>query len=178
MSFESRPASPRTTIRIWWYPQREKKCVNRVSIYPNIEEKPKIIQLPKVIRILEGLSSGRGNLPIILVIKTFHGCLANGDAPQLPCEQRTNSKAHHETHEVNDSEEDRRRPILPGVIKMKSKSRGYMAPAKNNKAEGSYCDVYHEHDKMTFIIEADTLVYPRAMVVKLQHATITHSTMM
>lgn len=31
MSVESRPASPRATIRIWWYPQREKKCVNRAT---------------------------------------------------------------------------------------------------------------------------------------------------
>ena len=52
-----------------------------------------------------------------------------------------------------------------------------MWPARGNKAEGSYRDVCperylsggrtesegeygHEHGKMTFIMEADTLVYP------------------
>jgi len=52
-----------------------------------------------------------------------------------------------------------------------------MWPAKGNIAEGSYCDVCHEHDKMTFIMEADTLVYPWTMVIELQHAAITDSTM-
>jgi hypothetical protein len=31
VSFESRPASPRVTIRVWWNPQREKECVNRAT---------------------------------------------------------------------------------------------------------------------------------------------------
>jgi hypothetical protein len=62
------------------------------------------------------LSSGRGNLSIILVVITFDGRLADGDAPHLPSEHCTNSEAHREAHEVDDSKENRRCPMLPGVL--------------------------------------------------------------
>jgi hypothetical protein len=88
---------------------------------------------PKVVRILEvlresvkgvwkvavlktHLSSGRGNLSVMLVVITFYSCLTDGDTPQLPGEHRTNSQAHHETHEVDDSEQDGRHPMLPGIL--------------------------------------------------------------
>jgi hypothetical protein len=63
-------------------------------------------------------------------------------------------------------------------VKIESKSNEQMRPTKSDKAEGGYYGVCpeghlseghikggegkyeHEHDKMTFIIEADTLVYP------------------
>jgi len=42
-------------------------------------------------------------------------------------------------------------------VKIESKSDEQMRPTKSDKAEGGYHDVCHEHDKMTFIIEADTM---------------------
>jgi hypothetical protein len=52
----------------------------------------------------------------MFVVITFYGCLCDGHAPQLPSEHRTNSQAHHETHEVDDSEKDWGYPMLPGVL--------------------------------------------------------------
>lgn len=82
------------------------------------------------------LSSGRGNLSIILVVITFDGRLADGDAPHLPSEHCTNSEAHREAHEVDDSKENRRCPMLPGVLEKDMfdphKTYGFGLTSKSN----------------------------------------------
>jgi len=43
--------------------------------------------------------------------------------------------------------------------------------------EGRDDEVSHEHDKVSFVMQADALVYPRTMMVVLQDAAITNLTM-
>lgn len=64
--------------------------------------------------------------------------------------------------------------MLPLVVEVEPKRHEQVWPAKRGKAEGSYNDISHEQGKMTFIIEADTLIYPWAMVVILQHTAVAY----
>jgi len=65
----------------------------------------------------------------------------------------------------------------PFVVESQAQGPEHLLISERTKAKCGQYNVCHEHDEMPFIVDPNTLVYPWTVMVVLQYATVTYSTM-
>jgi len=98
----------------------------------------------------------------------------------MPSEHNANCEAHDDTEDISDGKVHSRNAMRPSVMIQVAEPEciEHVWEARDGECRSGKNEVCHKKDKVPFIVDADALIYPWAVMVELEHAAVAYSTVM
>lgn len=147
-----------------------------ISTFTNIEEIPQILHLPKIVLIYENRPHRFRSFPIPIVILRFDGSFSFDDEPDLKYRHYADSKHHHRGKSPENEHEASRGIIRPVCAEVERAEERF--PAPDDDASAGEGEIAEEEEEVSFVVESDALIQPRAMMIEAEDTPFTDATMM